>query len=151
MKAKSELHLLGFVLVLGVSMTASPVRAAGDTPEPGKKSTQYVVGQKNKQFTVDKLTIKKGETVSFENNDPFFHNVYSLSPIKSFDLGSYPQGEARDVVFEEEGTVEVECAIHPKMHMTIEVVTGDQKGESGKGEKEKSGSDQSGSDKAAKE
>ncbi len=81
----------------------------------------YEVGQKNKSFTKDKLTIKVGDTVSFKNEDTFFHNVYSLSDAKFFDLGSFPKGESREVVFDTKGTVEVECAIHPTMKMTIEV------------------------------
>ena len=85
-------------------------------------SSSYEVGQKNKQFTQDKLTIKVGETVSFPNHDPFFHNVFSLSPTATFDLGSYPKGETRTVTFDKPGTVDVECAIHPQMRMTIEVV-----------------------------
>lgn len=79
------------------------------------------VGQKDKGFTQEKLTIKVGESVKFVNDDPFFHNVFSLSDAKVFDLGSFPQGESRTVTFETPGTVEVECAIHPSMIMTIEV------------------------------
>ncbi len=59
--------------------------------------------------------------MKFINNDPFFHNVFSLSDTEMFDLGSYPQGESRDVTFNTPGVVEVECAIHPEMHMTIQV------------------------------
>lgn len=81
----------------------------------------HTVGQKNKAFTQSELTIKKGDTVNFVNNDSFFHNVFSLSDTQMFDLGSYPQGESREVVFETEGTVEVECAIHPEMSMEIHV------------------------------
>jgi plastocyanin len=79
------------------------------------------VGQKNKQFTLEKISIKKGDSIKFTNEDPFFHNVFSLSEIQSFDLGSYPKGESKTVVFDKVGTVEVECAIHPNMLMTIEV------------------------------
>lgn len=80
-----------------------------------------IVGQKGKAFTTEKLTIKVGESVEFINNDPFFHNVFSLSDAKMFDLGSFPQGDSRTVPFETPGTVVVECAIHPGMSMTIEV------------------------------
>jgi plastocyanin len=82
---------------------------------------EYNVGQKNKQFTVDKLKVKVGDTVKFTNEDPFFHNIFSLSELKTFDLGSYPKGEFREVTFDAPGTLEVECAIHPNMHMVIEV------------------------------
>jgi len=85
-----------------------------------------VVGQKNKQFVVgDKalpaITVKKGDTIRFVNNDEFFHNVFSLSDAKLFDLGSFPKGEHRDVVFDASGVVEVECAIHPEMKITVNV------------------------------
>ncbi len=84
-------------------------------------SEEYTVGQKNKKFTVDHLKIKVGDKVFFKNEDSFFHNVFSLSDAKFFDLGSFPQGDQREVVFDAPGTVEVECAIHPSMKMLIEV------------------------------
>ncbi|MFK5892555.1 MAG: plastocyanin/azurin family copper-binding protein [Pseudomonadota bacterium] len=80
---------------------------------------EYTVGQKNKAFSVKKLTIKVGDVVKFENDDPFFHNVYSLSDTKTFDLGSYPKGESKSVIFNKPGTIAVECAIHPKMYMEV--------------------------------
>jgi plastocyanin len=82
---------------------------------------EYVVAQKNKAFSETNLKIKAGDTVHFKNSDPFFHNVFSLSDIQFFDLGSYPQGESKSVTFEKQGIIEVECAIHPDMKMTIEV------------------------------
>ena len=84
-------------------------------------AAEYEVGQKNKAFTVKKLEIKAGDTVSFPNHDPFFHNVFSLSETKTFDLGSYKKGETKKITFEKAGTIQVECAIHPKMQMVIEV------------------------------
>jgi plastocyanin len=84
-------------------------------------AAEHVVEQKGKAFTVPKLKIKVGETVDFRNSDPFNHNVFSLSDAKTFDLGSYPQGASKKVVFDKPGTVEVECAIHPDMKMLIEV------------------------------
>ena len=81
----------------------------------------HEVGQKNKEFTVDAITIKVGDTVKFVNHDSFFHNVFSLSDAKLFDLGSFPQNDFREVQFETPGVVDVECAIHPNMTMTITV------------------------------
>lgn len=86
----------------------------------------YTVAQNNKTFVsdgkkVEHLSIKVGDSVSFRNEDPFFHNIFSLSDVKTFDLGSYPSGESKAVVFDRAGTVEIECAIHPQMHMTVEV------------------------------
>lgn len=84
-------------------------------------AAEFEVGQVNKAFTVKTLKIKVGDTVSFPNQDPFFHNVFSLSPTKTFDLGSYPKGETKKLTFDKPGKVEVECAIHPNMQMIIEV------------------------------
>ncbi len=82
---------------------------------------EHEVGQKDKAFTASELTIKVGDTVNFKNLDPFFHNIFSLSDSATFDLGSYPKGEHKGYTFDEAGVVEVECAIHPDMLMTIKV------------------------------
>ena len=79
------------------------------------------VTQKDKKFSQAKLTLSVGDSVSFKNEDPFSHNIFSLSDTKTFDLGSYPQGQSKKVTFDKPGTVEVECAIHPDMKLTIEV------------------------------
>ena len=85
------------------------------------RAEEFVVSQKNKAFSVSTLKIKAGDSVSFRNEDPFFHNIFSLSEVQTFDLGSYPQGQARKATFAKPGKVEVECAIHPIMKLTIEV------------------------------
>ena len=82
---------------------------------------EHRVGQRNNEFTTESLTVKVGDSVAFVNEDTFFHNVYSLSDAKTFDLGSFPQGESKSVTFDSAGEVEVECAIHPNMFMTITV------------------------------
>ena len=68
-----------------------------------------------------KLSVKVGDSVKFLNDDPFSHNVFSLSDAKSFDLGSYGQGVSKSITFDKAGTVEVECAVHPDMKLIIEV------------------------------
>jgi plastocyanin len=84
-------------------------------------AAEFEVGQKDKQFSMSSLKIKAGDTVNFVNQDPFFHNVFSLSDARTFDLGSYPQGQGRKMTFNEPGVVEVECAIHSQMKLVIEV------------------------------
>jgi len=81
----------------------------------------FEIAQKNKSFSQAELTIKVGDTVNFPNKDPFFHNVYSLSAAKSFELGSYPAGESRNIAFDAIGEVDIECAIHPRMKLVITV------------------------------
>lgn len=85
-------------------------------------AAELELDMKNKKFSHAKLTVKVGDTVKFKNQDTYSHNVFSLSDTKTFDLGSFPQGQARPVVFDKSGTVEVECAIHPDMKATITVV-----------------------------
>lgn len=81
----------------------------------------FEVTQKDKKFSQKSLVVKVGDSVSFKNEDPFSHNVYSLSDAKTFDLGSYPQGQAKKVIFDKPGIIEAECAIHPEMKLNIEV------------------------------
>src|SRR5690242_12600413 len=82
---------------------------------------EHVVTQKGKAFSTKKITVQQGDSVRFVNDDPFAHNIFSLSDVKSFDLGSYGQGQSKAVVMDKAGTVDVECAVHPDMKMTVEV------------------------------
>lgn len=84
-------------------------------------AAEQVVTQKNKSFSTKKVSLKVGDSVKFLNEDPFPHNVFSLSDVKSFDLGSYAQGASKSVVFDKPGTVEIECAVHPDMKLVVEV------------------------------
>jgi plastocyanin len=68
------------------------------------------------------LPVVVGTTVDFPNADPLFHNVFSLSQAKEFDLGRYPQGEKRSVTFDKPGVVSVYCEIHSYMFATILVL-----------------------------
>ena len=77
--------------------------------------------QKNKQFVPDLLAISAGSTVSFPNLDPIFHNVFSLSKAKEFDLGNYPKDKTRLVTFAKPGIVFVNCHLHPNMTAAIVV------------------------------
>ncbi len=101
-------------IVFGIALVA--LLAAG-----AANAAEYEVVQKNKAFSPKELNIKVGDTVKFTNEDNFFHNVFSLSDLKTFDLGSYPKGEFKSVTFDKAGKVEVECAIHPSMLMIINV------------------------------
>ena len=56
-----------------------------------------------------------GTTVEFPHSDRVFHNVFSLSKAKRFDLGRYPRGASRSVRFDRPGMVRVFCEIHSHM------------------------------------
>lgn len=81
----------------------------------------FTVAQKDKKFIPDTLKVKVGDSVIFKNEDSFFHNIFSVSDTQNFDLGSFPKGQSKTVVFNKAGKVDVECAIHPDMRMAIEV------------------------------
>src|SRR6476646_6120296 len=80
-----------------------------------------IVQQLDRRFMPDLVVVPVGATVSFPNMDPIFHNIYSLSKPKTFDLGSYDKGETRKVMFPKPGIVDVYCHLHPNMAATIVV------------------------------
>jgi plastocyanin len=81
----------------------------------------HVITQKGKAFSVTTLKANVGDTLTFENLDPFAHNIFSLSDLQSFDLGVFSNGETRQIKLDHKGTLEIECAIHPEMHLMVEV------------------------------
>jgi len=80
--------------------------------------------QEGKQFVPRVLVVQKGTRVDFPNRDAIFHNVFSVTPDSSFDLGSYPQGEFRSAKMSRPGVVNVYCNMHSQMVGYILVVPG---------------------------
>jgi plastocyanin len=78
--------------------------------------------QKNQRFEPELLVVPVGSTVTFPNSDPVFHNVFSLSKARKFDLGYYPAGQTRILKFDQPGVVQVYCHLHPNMNAAIVVV-----------------------------
>lgn len=77
---------------------------------------------KDRQFLPRVLPITVGQRVDFPNADAFFHNVFSLSKARKFDLGQYKKGSSKDKAFPRKGIIEVYCNIHPQMSATILVL-----------------------------
>ena len=67
------------------------------------------------------VAVTAGSTVAFPNEDPFFHNVFSLSRGAAFNLGRYPSGASRSKTFTRPGIVKVFCEIHSHMSAVIRV------------------------------
>lgn len=86
---------------------------------------EHTIEQQDRQFVPDMVVAPVGSTVSFPNLDAIFHNVFSLSKPKKFDLGNYPKGQTRTVVFPVAGIVYVYCQLHPNMAASI-VITPNQ-------------------------
>lgn len=78
-----------------------------------------VMNQRNETFVPHVLAITTGTTVEFPNSDRIYHNVFSLSKPKQFDLGRYALGKSRSVRFDRPGIVRVFCDIHSHMNAFI--------------------------------
>jgi plastocyanin len=85
----------------GAPPTASPPRA--------------VLDQRNLSFSPKVLVIRAGTSVEFPNNDRVFHNVFSFRDGRRFDLGLYPVGAMKRVLFDRPGLSRIFCNIHPNM------------------------------------
>lgn len=86
--------------------------------EEGER-VRAVLDQRNQTFVPHVLAIQAGTSVDFPNNDRTYHNVFSLSRAKRFDLGRYPKSQVRTVRFDRPGVVRVFCDIHSHMSAFI--------------------------------
>jgi plastocyanin len=86
-----------------------------DLPRP-------VLDQRNTMFIPHVLPIVRGTTVEIVNRDKTYHNVFSLSSTKKFDIGRRPTGEEVPVTFDKTGIVQVFCDIHSHMSAYIVVL-----------------------------
>lgn len=84
-------------------------------PPPGR----FSLIQKNRMFKPHLLVVPVGSVISFPNQDPFFHNVFSMFNGKRFDLGLYEAGSSREVTFSREGVSYIFCNIHPEMSAVV--------------------------------
>jgi plastocyanin len=90
-------------------------RAAFEQIDPARA----VMDQRNETFVPHLLAITTGTTVDFPNSDRIYHNVFSLSKTKTFDLGRYAAGRSQSVRFDRPGIVRVFCDIHSHMNAFI--------------------------------
>ncbi len=102
-------------LLRSVVFLESAPRGAFETSEGG----HAVMDQRNETFVPHVLAITTGTTVDFPNSDKFYHNVFSLSKPRAFDLGRYAAGNSRPVRFDRPGIVRVFCDIHSHMSAFI--------------------------------
>jgi plastocyanin len=80
------------------------------------------LAQKDEAFVPRVVPVSVGMQVDFPNLDPIYHNVFSLSPTKRFDLGKYPRGQSKAVTFSRPGLVKVYCEIHSEMEAFVLVL-----------------------------
>jgi plastocyanin len=78
---------------------------------PGKGTLQH----RNKTFIPHVVAVPAGSTIAFPNDDPIFHNAFSLSAPEPFDMGLYRAGASKQRAFTTPGVYHVFCNIHPQM------------------------------------
>lgn len=84
-------------------------------------AAQHTIHQKGKVFSQTELAIKAGDALVFENDDVVAHNVMSTTPGNTFNLGLLKPGTATPVTFKTPGDIQVICAIHPSMKLSVKV------------------------------
>jgi cytochrome c peroxidase len=94
----------------GVILAAGPLTAS-----------DFRIVQKSKEFSSHEVRIKAGDQLTFVNADAITHNVYSATPGFEFDLRTQHPGQTSSVAFAKPGKLKVECAMHPKMRLDVEV------------------------------
>jgi len=91
----------------------------GRTFSPPRQPPKLV--QRGAMFIPEVMAVAVGTTVEFPNLDDQYHNVFSYSKPKRFDLGRYPTGESRPVTFDKPGVVKIYCEIHEHMRAWVVV------------------------------
>lgn len=100
---------------------AAALLIAGATMLCQAQAKEFTVTQKGQQFTPRTLTLKVGDEVVFVNDDTGTHNVFSESAGNAFDLKAQRPGSRTNVTFKAAGQVDVRCAIHPTMRLSVTV------------------------------
>jgi plastocyanin len=90
-----------------------------DAPARATMPAHEEIRQRNEAFVPRVVAVSVGSDVDFPNDDPIYHNVFSFSRPKNFNLGRYPRGESRKVHFDKPGIVKVFCDIHSHMSATV--------------------------------
>ncbi|MEY2530820.1 MAG: hypothetical protein QOI96_905 [Verrucomicrobiota bacterium] len=95
----------------------------GNFPAAARTKSLLHMAQKNINFMPNLMAVQVGTTVDFPNLDDTYHNVFSYSKAKRFDLGRYRKDEKPgSVLFDKPGVITVHCEIHDRMRGTILVL-----------------------------
>ncbi len=101
-----------FLVVLSVAAIVAPIVLAADV---------VTVSQRNRKFSPDHLQIARGTVVEIANDDKVTHHIFVDAPELKFDSGEQPIGKTVELHFDQRGTYDVYCAIHPTMHLAVTV------------------------------
>lgn len=98
-------------------VAADPATQAAAQNPPQKP--EAIIIQKNKIFEPHVTIVRVGSSIAFPNEDPFFHDVFSLYNGKRFDLGLYEAGTTRTQHFDRPGVSYLFCNIHENMSAVV--------------------------------
>ena len=90
---------------------------------PRRPAASFMMTTRSKAFLLHVLAVPTGSTISFPNEDPIAHNLFSLTPGNTFDLGLYRRGTGKQHKFDMPGVVNVYCNVHPNMSAVVHVMT----------------------------
>lgn len=90
---------------------------------PKRAAATFSMTTRSKTFLPHVLAVPAGSTISFPNEDPISHNLFSLTPGYTFDLGLYRKGPGKSYKFDTPGVVNLYCNIHPNMSAVVHVMT----------------------------
>ena len=88
-----------------------------------KPAAAFTMTTRSKEFLPHVMAVPVGSTISFPNEDPIAHNLFSLTPGNTFDLGLYRRGAGKQHKCEAPGTVNVYCNVHPNMSAVVHVMS----------------------------
>jgi plastocyanin len=108
-------ELRGTAGVSGKPLQYAVVWLEVTNPPPFTQTSKVTIDQRHLMFSPQVLVVRVGTTVEFPNNDKVFHNVFSFRDGKKFDLGMYPIGTSKRIVFDKPGLARLFCNIHPNM------------------------------------
>jgi len=127
--AVAESHeLLGRITLVGGDAAAEEAvvyfvsEAAPELPSEADASETHEIVTRDKTLSPTVLAVPRGASVQFPNDDPILHNLFSVSPANSFDLGVYGPGESPSVTLDRTGVVNIYCNVHHDMHAHVLVV-----------------------------
>jgi plastocyanin len=83
------------------------------------RPTRTTVTMKGKAFLPRVAVVPVGGTIDFPNEDPIFHNVFSVTGENRFDLDLYKRPKSASWTFQAPGVVRVYCNIHPQMSAVV--------------------------------
>jgi plastocyanin len=83
----------------------------------------FTMTTRSKAFLPHVMAVPAGSSINFPNEDPIAHNLFSLTPGNTFDLGLYRRGPGKTQKFETPGAVNVYCNVHPNMSAVVHVMS----------------------------